>query len=179
MTGPDSRNRTIGLAIASVVFAFDQLSKWFVVGPLDLPARGEIEVLPIFKLLWVNNSGVSLGLLTARTALEGWGLAALTAAIATGVAIWLWRERSRPDVVALGMILGGAAGNIVDRVTTGIAAARYDLPGHVIDFANLHFGSFSPFLVFNVADAAITIGVLLLLFRALLARDKPKAVIDA
>ena len=59
------------------------------------------------------------------------------------------------------MVLGGALGNIVDRVRLG----------YVVDYADLHFGEFRPFLVFNVADAAITIGVLLLLVRALLMRD--------
>ena len=71
--------------------------------------------------------------------------------------------------MGLSLVLGGALGNIVDRV-------RF---GHVVDYADLHFGDFRPFLVFNVADAAITIGVLILLFRALLTRDPPKAKADA
>ena len=75
------------------------------------------------------------------------------------------RERNRQDLLALGLILGGALGNIVDRV-------RF---GYVVDYADLHFGDFRPFLVFNVADAAITIGVLILLIRALLVKDKPRA----
>jgi signal peptidase II len=72
----------------------------------------------------------------------------------------MWREKNRADVAALGLVLGGAAGNILDRV-------RF---GHVVDFLDLHFGAFRPFLVFNVADAAITIGVLILLGRALFTR---------
>ena len=72
------------------------------------------------------------------------------------------REPNRADRMALGAILGGALGNIVDRV-------RF---GYVVDFADLHFGDWRPFLVFNVADAAITLGVLVLLVRALLMRDK-------
>ncbi|MCE3590604.1 signal peptidase II, partial [Escherichia coli] len=70
------------------------------------------------------------------------------------------------DQIALGAILGGALGNIVDRVRLG----------YVVDFADLHFGEWRPFLVFNVADAAITLGVLVLLVRALLMRDKRDAV---
>ena len=77
------------------------------------------------------------------------------------VAVWLWREKRRDDSFALGLILGGALGNILDR-------SRF---GYVVDFADLHFGEWRPFLVFNVGDAAITIGVLLLLVRALLMRD--------
>jgi signal peptidase II len=86
----------------------------------------------------------------------------MTGAIAIAVAIWMTREPARPDRIALGAILGGALGNIVDRV-------RF---GYVVDFADLHFGDWRPFLVFNVADAAITLGVLVLLVRALLMRDK-------
>lgn len=172
-------HRPLGLTIAAIVFALDQATKYLIVNLVDLPSRGEIVLLPFFKLLWVNNAGVSLGLLTAETSRQGWLLVALTAAIAVGVAAWLWRERNRRDVVGLSLVLGGAAGNIVDRVRTGIALAPVDEPGHVIDFANLHFGGYSPFMVFNVADAAISFGVLILLLGAFLARDKSKVSSDA
>jgi len=158
-----------GVTVAVVVFGLDQLVKWVVAGPLHLKTLGQIEFFPIFNLTWVENYGVSLGLLTADSATGRWLLTGLTALIATVVAIWLWREKNRQDVIGLGLVLGGALGNILDRV-------RF---GYVVDFADLHFGAFRPFLVFNIADAAITVGVLILLFRALLARDKPKADIDA
>ena len=161
--------RAPGITVAVVVFALDQLVKWVVAGPLHLKTLGQIEFFPIFNLTWVENYGVSLGLLTADSATGRWLLTGLTALIATVVAIWLWREKNRQDVIGLGLVLGGALGNILDRV-------RF---GYVVDFADLHFGAFRPFLVFNIADAAITVGVLILLFRALLARDKPKADIDA
>ena len=161
--------RASGITVAVVVFALDQLVKWVVAGPLHLKTLGQIEFFPIFNLTWVENFGVSLGLLTADSATGRWLLTGLTALIATVVAIWLWREKNRQDVIGLGLVLGGALGNILDRV-------RF---GYVVDFADLHFGAFRPFLVFNIADAAITVGVLILLFRALLARDKPKADIDA
>ena len=155
------RNRSIAFVIAFLIFVFDQAVKWVVTYPLQLQMRQVIELLPFFDLRWVENKGVSLGLLSAGSEVGRWLLVALTAAIATFVAVWLWRERRRDDSAALAMILGGALGNIVDRV-------RF---GYVVDFADLHFGEFRPFLVFNVADAAITIGVLLLLVRALLMRD--------
>ena len=158
-----------GVTVAVVVFALDQLVKWVVAGPLHLKTLGQIEFFPIFNLTWVENYGVSLGLLTADSATGRWLLTGLTALIATVVAIWLWREKNRQDVIGLGLVLGGALSNILYRV-------RF---GYVVDFADLHFGAFRPFLVFNIADAAITVGVLILLFRALLARDKPKADIDA
>lgn len=158
-------NRTLGLALAATIFALDQLTKYIVTVPLNLKTVGQIELLPIFNLTWVENYGVSLGLLTADSAVERWALTALTCGIATVVGVWMWREKNRQDVFGLGLILGGAFGNILDRV-------RF---GHVVDFADLHFGGFRPFLVFNIADAAITIGVLILFIRALLVRDKPKA----
>ena len=78
------------------------------------------------------------------------------------------RETNRTDLFALGLVLGGALGNIVDRVRLG----------YVVDYADLHFGDWSPFLVFNIADAAISIGVLILLARALLVRDKGEAPVE-
>jgi signal peptidase II len=156
------RNRTFGLGIALFVFLVDQISKFVVAVPLQLQERKTIELLPFFQLNWTENRGVSMGFLTADTDLMRWLLVALTAAIAMFVAVWMWREKRRDDVIGLGFVLGGALGNILDRV-------RF---GYVVDFLDLHFGTIRPFLVFNVADAAITIGVLLLLVRALLMRDK-------
>ena len=87
-------------------------------------------------------------------------LVALTAAIALIVAWWIRREQQSGDRIALALVLGGALGNIVDRVRLGF----------VVDFLDLHFGEWRPFLVFNVADAAISIGVVILLLRALFVR---------
>lgn len=157
------RNRSVGFVIALLIFVFDQATKWVVTYPLNLSGQPDrtIRITDFFNLHWVENKGVSLGLLSAGSEMGRWLLVAMTAAIATFVAVWMWREKRRDDSTALAMILGGALGNIVDR-------ARF---GYVVDFADLHFGEWRPFLVFNVADAAITIGVLLLLVRALLMRD--------
>lgn len=154
--------RRTGYLIALVVFVLDQIVKYIVTGPLALERVGQIVLAPVFNLTWVQNYGVSMGFLTADSDTVRWALVALTGAIGTGVAVWLWRERNRHDAMALGLVLGGAAGNILDRV-------RF---GYVVDFLDLHFGGFRPFLVFNVADAAITIGVLILLARALFVRPK-------
>jgi signal peptidase II len=158
------RSRTFGFSIALAIFALDQLAKWFVSGPLHLQALGQITMLPVFNLTWTENNGISLGLLNAETAVGRWMLVALTSAIAIAVAVWIGREKHRWDQAALGMILGGALGNILDR-------ARH---GFVVDFADLHFGTFRPFLVFNVGDAAISIGVVILLLRAFLIKDEHK-----
>lgn len=152
-----------GLAVAAAVFVVDQAVKWLVTGPLGVDFLGAYKtILPIFDLRFTRNEGVSLGMLRAETELTRWLLVAFTAAIATGVAIWMTREDKSADRLALGLVLGGALGNILDRIRLG----------YVVDFADLHFGEWRPFLIFNVADAAITIGVLILLARALLIREK-------
>ena len=159
--------RRNGLMLALAIFTVDQVMKYLVTGPIGLAYEGDSHyLLPIFSLTLVHNFGVSLGMLTAESNVMRWGLVALTGGISVFVASWLWRESNRTDVLGLGLILGGATGNLLDRV-------RF---GYVVDYADLHFGEYRPFLVFNVADAAITIGVLILLARALLVRDrKPKA----
>lgn len=162
-----SRLRPAGFVTAAVVFVVDQLVKFWVTGPLGISTLGAYrEIVPFFDLRFVPNIGVSLGLLPAGSNTMRWAIVALTAAIAAGVAVWMTRETNRQDRMALGLVLGGAIGNILDRIRLG----------YVVDFADLHFGTWRPFLVFNVADAAITIGVLILLLRALLVRDeKPGA----
>ena len=157
----------LGLATAFALFLLDQVVKWAVTGPLSLRGLGDVrEIASIFNLRFVPNYGISLGLLTADSNASRWALVAMTGAIALAVGFWMTRERNPVDQVALGCVLGGALGNIIDRV-------RF---GYVVDFADLHFGEWRPFLVFNVADAAITIGVLVLLARALLVRDRPAPV---
>ncbi|RJF85667.1 signal peptidase II [Sphingomonas cavernae] len=169
MTEALRNHRRLGLILAACVFALDQIAKYIVTVPLQLETVGQIRILPIFNLTWVENYGVSMGFLRADSEAMRWGLVAITLAISVGVTVWMWREKSRWDVLALGLVLGGALGNIVDRV-------RF---GHVVDFADLHFGDFRPFLVFNVADAAITIGVLVLLFRALFVGEDGSKAKDA
>jgi signal peptidase II len=147
MTNPKFRLQ--GIMLASLVFIADQIVKYIMLGPLQLQSRGVIHIISFFDLRYAENA-------------ERWALVALTSVIAGGVAVWMWREKLRGDMLALAMVLGGALGNIVDRV-------RY---GYVVDYADLHFGMFRPFYIFNLADAAITCGVLILLARAFLMREK-------
>ena len=155
--------RRLGLTVALLIFALDQLAKWWVTGPLSVAHLGDqLVLLPIFNFTYTENNGISLGLLNATTAIGRWMLVGLTSAIAVAVAVWIGREKHRLDQMALGLVLGGALGNILDRVRHG----------YVVDFADLHFGDFRPFLVFNVGDAAISIGVVILLLRAFLARKE-------
>lgn len=146
--------------LAGVVFVLDQLSKWWIIAGVRLQEQVTIPLLPVFSLTWVENRGVSMGLLTMDGEAGRWLLVALTAGIALFVAFWLRREKMWPESLALGLILGGALGNIVDRVRFGF----------VVDFIHLHAGRWS-FYVFNVADAAITVGVAILLIRSLMHRS--------
>lgn len=156
------RQHILGLGLAAVVFAADQFVKWLMVGPLQLQIVRQIYLLPFFNLTWVENRGVSLGFFTAESDVGRWVLVGVTASIAVFVTVWMLREKRLGDIAALALVLGGALGNIVDRSTAG----------YVIDYADLHFGAWKPFYVFNLADAAITIGVLIILARSFLSREK-------
>lgn len=160
-----ARERMVGYGLALGVFVLDQIVKYWIIAVVRLEERGFIELLPFFNLTWVENRGVSMGMLTADGDGGRWGLVLLTAGIAAVVAAWLWRERSRFDVIALGLVLGGALGNIVDRI-------RF---GYVVDFLHFFWEAWH-FYVFNVADAAITVGVILLLLRAFLARGQRRVM---
>lgn len=157
-----SKIRTFGLAAAAIALILDQIVKYFVIRAFEPLGFGSITITSFFSFTLTTNPGVSMGYLPASSDLMRWGLVALTAAISLAVLVWMWREKNRADVIALGLVLGGALGNITDRI-------RF---GHVIDYADLHFGEWRPFYIFNLGDAAITIGVLILLGRALFVRDK-------
>ena len=148
-------------ALAAAVIALDQISKWWVLGPLDLVSRGQVPLLPpALNLTLVHNAGVSFGLLTGGAA-SRWGLTVFSLAVAAALAWWARRADKRLTAAGLGLIMGGAVGNAADRARLG----------HVTDFidaSGLHF----PW-VFNVADSAITVGVGLLLLESLLAPKKP------
>lgn len=161
---PPRPHRVLGVFVAGIILTLDQIAKYIVTVPLQLESRGDdgLPLLPFFALRWVENRGVSMGFLHASTENARWLLVGLTAVIALFVAVWMWREKARQDVAALGLVLGGAIGNIIDRIRLGF----------VVDYADFHIGEWRPFLVFNLADAAITIGVLILLARALLLGEK-------
>ncbi|RME63433.1 MAG: signal peptidase II [Alphaproteobacteria bacterium] len=137
-----------GLGIAGAVLALDQIVKYWVLHIFDLPARGQVEILPFFSLTMIWNEGVSLGLLQAGPGVGRWLLVALTSLIAIWIVFWLRRVRHWLSVLGLGLVLGGAVGNILDRVIYGAVA----------DFVHLHAGGHD-FYVFNLADGAITLGV--------------------
>lgn len=158
-----------GLLLAGGVFVLDQITKWLVLGPLAFSPPGcrevhagcgFIEVSPFFDLRMVWNEGVSFGLLTAGSDLERWGLVALQAGIAAFFVWWLRTADRKLTAAALGLVVGGALGNVIDRVQFGA----------VVDF--LDFSALAFPWVFNVADAAINVGAGLLLLDFLLNGEK-------
>ncbi len=147
----------LGLALAALVVAADQATKWWV--KTALAARSDwIEVTGFFNLVTVWNRGVSFGMLGGG-ALPPWLLALFAGGIAVGLAIWLARVDTPWLGAAIGLIIGGAIGNVIDRLALGA----------VFDFLDFHLGRHH-WPAFNLADAAITIGVALLLIDSLLIR---------
>lgn len=136
--------------VATATFAFDQATKLGILYGLDLISRGEIQVLPPylnFHMAW--NYGINFGLLSGEAATTRW----LLIAIALGIAawVWLWVRRdgaSRPAQVAAGLLIGGAIGNVVDRLAYGAVA----------DFLNMSCCGIENPYAFNVADVAIFAG---------------------
>lgn len=142
----------LGLLIAALVFAVDQLSKFYILRIINLDEREPIQLTPFLDLAMAWNKGVSYGLLA--TQMQGL-LVALSLAIAIMLVFWL-RKATKPLAAAsYGMLIGGAIGNALDRL----------LHGAVADFVLLHWGTFN-WYIFNVADVAIVAGVALLLHDA-------------
>lgn len=153
-------SRILGGLCAIVALAIDQSTKALVLNRPELE-RG-VEILPFLNLVRVLNDGVSFGMLGGIV--PWWGLIVLATAIMAWLLAWLWRAPDRLTAAALGMIIGGALGNVFDRL-------RYQA---ITDFLDFHFGSYH-WPSFNLADVAIFCGVALLVwdgFRA--SKDKPE-----
>ncbi len=149
-------------ALALATIAIDQISKAWIVGSVHLATRGSIFVLPIFSLTFVPNRGVSYGLLTAHGNLGRWALVAFSLVVAAALAVWAARASRWLAAGAVGLVMGGAVGNAIDRARIGYVV-------DFLDFSGLHF----PW-VFNVADSAISVGVVLLLLDSLLTPRRPE-----
>ena len=150
-----------GLAAMIILMAVDQLSKWWVLEIFDLPGKGSVQLLPFFSLTMVWNTGISMGLALGDW-LGRWGIVAMNFAISIWLFIWLRKSARAFEATALVLILSGALGNQIDRFVHGA----------VVDFIHLYAYNYS-FYVFNVADSAITIGVIMLLIDGL--RDGNKS----
>lgn len=152
--------RLFGLVTAGIVIVCDQLSKWWVVAKLMQPPRA-IEVTPFFDLVMVWNKGVTFGMFNTASSWTRWGFTGLALAIVFALWLWLRKVEGRWPAASIGLVIGGALGNVIDRV-------RY---GAVADFLDVHvYGYHWP--AFNVADSAITVGVAFLFIDALLGRKE-------
>ena len=146
------RLRRLGLGLAFATMALDQLTKWWIVNFVMNPPS-VIEVTPFFNLVLGLNRGVSFGMFSSDSNLSRWLLTALALAIVCALAVWLWRAEKPWLAVALGLIIGGAIGNVIDRAMVGA----------VVDFFDFHAADYH-WPAFNVADMAITCGAAVLIW---------------
>ena len=163
--GPLTR---LGLIAATIVFALDQATKLWLLFAFNLGAKGFVRITPFLDLVLSWNTGISYGLFPQQGQLGRWVLLAVMALAVVLLWSWLAKAGSRLAALSLGLIVGGAAGNAVDRIAYGAVA----------DFVRLHITtenfSFS-WYVFNVADVAIVAGVIGLLYDSLFGGGAAKA----
>ncbi|HTK36658.1 MAG TPA: signal peptidase II [Caulobacteraceae bacterium] len=153
-------NGWLAYGLAAAVIVVDQASKFWILQVVDLPARGQVLVAPFFNLSMVWNRGVSFGLLRAEADLARWGLAAFALVVAVALVVWARRAERVLTGLALGLIIGGALGNVIDRI-------RFGAVTDFLDFTGLGF----PW-VFNVADSGVSVGVALVLLESVIGQRK-------
>lgn len=155
--------------VASLLIALaDQLLKHYISAILPLCSRvscESIEILPFFKLTVLHNTGAAFSFLDDAGGWQRWFLTTVSTVVSLAVAVWLYRihEKQKLPALALCFVLGGALGNLIDRVSQG----------YVVDFFVLHYGAWY-FPAFNIADAAISLGAALLILDMLLHRREGK-----
>ena len=146
-----------GLTLAAVVLLLDQVSKWWILEMVMQPPQ-IIPLLPFFNLVLVKNFGVSFGMFAGLGAI--WPLVAIALVIMGGLTYWLRSVENRLLATGLGFVIGGAAGNVIDRF-------RY---GAVIDFLDFHAAGWH-WPAFNLADVAIPVGAAIILLESFLAQE--------
>ena len=159
---------TIGLIAAVAALALDQASKFWLLSMFDIAGRGAVRLTPFLDLVLTWNKGVSYGWFQTTSATGEMILLAVKVAAVIGLGIWLLRAHSALAATGLGLIIGGAVGNAVDRFTFGA----------VMDFALFHIeiaGKDRDWYVFNLADVAIVAGVAALLYDSFVGTTAAKA----
>lgn len=162
-----ARAITIGVIAALAALAIDQASKLWLLSAFGIASRGATHLTPFFDLVLTWNKGVSYGWFQTESAAGELILLAIKAAAVILLAIWLTRTRSALVATGLGLIIGGAIGNAIDRF----------LYGAVMDFALFHVeiaGKDRDWYVFNLADVAIVAGVIGLLYDSFLGSTAAK-----
>ncbi len=153
-----------GLVVAALVILFDQATKWWIIEVVMQPPR-IIELTPFFNLVMGWNRGVSFGLFDGDSALNVWILPLVALAIVAALVVWLRRVQGAWLAFAIGLVIGGALGNVVDRLRFGAVA----------DFLDFHIAGYH-WPAFNVADSGITVGVAMLVLDSLfMGAKKPKS----
>ncbi|MDA7569054.1 signal peptidase II [Emcibacteraceae bacterium] len=150
----------IGAISALIAFLLDRVSKWWFIDVYELPLKGTVEILPIFDVVMVWNRGVSFGFLSVNDDLGRWTLVAMNLVIVAVLLYWLKSAKNIMLSSAIGLVIGGAFGNIYDRIKFGAVA----------DFFQFHWQEWY-FAVFNVADSFIFIGAMLLIFNSTFGND--------
>ena len=150
----------LGLGCAAIVIALDQLSKWVILTVVMYPPQ-IIEVTKFFNLVLVGNRGVSFGLFASDAEWVQPAFAGFATLVAVFLAVWMRCAANRFLVLSLGMVIGGALGNAIDRLWHGA----------VVDFLDFHVAGYH-WPAFNVADSAITIGVAFIIVEGLFAGQK-------
>jgi len=143
----------LGFSAALITLILDQASKLYTLFVFDLPMKEPVEFAPFINLIVVWNRGISYGLFQQDGGLGRWILIVVSILASIGLSVWIRRTRAKLLAVSLGLIVGGAIGNVIDRLAYGA----------VFDFIQFHVGDWS-WYVFNVADAAIVAGVIGLLY---------------
>ena len=154
MTKADKRQwLQSGLVVAAVTAGLDQTSKWAVMHLLDLEILRRLELLPFldFAFVWIN--GISYGLFSSGSAMAKWLLTAITLAITAYLVRAMMTTQGRITRLGYALIIGGALGNLIDRI----------IHGAVVDFISLHYAGYY-WYVFNLADIWISLGVALLVW---------------
>ena len=154
----------LGLPLTLLSFLLDQATKWWILNHVMDPPQ-VIPVTGFFNLVLGFNTGVSFGLFGEAPA---WLLMAFILPMVAGLLVWMTRTDSRLTAIALGLVVGGALGNLLDRLRHGA----------VTDFLDFYVGAYH-WPAFNFADVAIVSGVALLLIESVLAREETKAATDA
>ncbi len=145
----------LGLVFAGFSFGIDQAFKWWMLHVFDIEGRQPIALLPVFDIVLAWNRGISYGWFGGDGASQGL-LIAMALAISAGLWVWLAKVSRPLTAAAIGLILGGALGNALDRAVYGAVA----------DFFSFHVGNFD-WYIFNLADVAIVAGVALLVYESL------------
>lgn len=142
----------MGIGIAAIVLLFDQVSKWIVLNHIMVPPH-TLPVTSFFNIILAWNRGISFGLLSSSNPYSAWILATIAFAFAAILVLWIWKAETKVTALAFGCVLGGAVGNLSDRLRFGA----------VTDFLDFHAYGYH-WYTFNIADAAIVAGVALILF---------------